>query len=162
MRGLLLLLILATVLALTSLTDLAVARPQQDASATTFGPTSILKKSNGTSKSSSKKARAARRKRRQRNVSVALEPIGTVTRGTTVAIQATLSDPNAVCDLKLTYADGSTDQPSTVVAHNQRICAFQVTIPSRAGVVGSATAVLIAKVGHERTRTSDQQTLTVK
>src|SRR6266511_6272041 len=111
MRGLLLLLILATVLALTSLTDLAVARPQQDASATTFGPTSILKKSNGTSKSSSKKARAARRKRRQRNVSVALEPIGTVTRGTTVAIQATLSAPNAVCDLKLTYAGGSTDQP---------------------------------------------------
>ncbi len=91
--------------------------------------------------------------------SVTVAPIGTVRRGQWVDVIGTAVFPALFCELRVTYADRSVDEPQSATA--DRPCTNLMHIPDRPEVLGRAIAKVTAKDASGKKTGVAVQTFTV-
>jgi hypothetical protein len=64
-----------------------------------------------------------------------------------VYVRAVTTQPNQLCHLTITYADGKSDSPDDVTSDADRVCILHFDVPDRKGVVGKARAKLQVTAG---------------
>lgn len=158
MRQLLLLLALAVVASLAPVAEASSVRLSDD-------QTAVSRTDVTTAKSVSAKAKSTKKKKKTKKSSgsVTLDSIPTTKRGTSgLEITAKASKADLTCDLKLTYADKSEDQPDSVTSDKDKTCTFEVDLPDERAAVGQATAEVTLKDAGGKKLASDKKTFTVK
>lgn len=161
MRQLLLLLALALV---ASLAPVAEASPVfLSDNQTAVSRTDVTTAKSVSAKAKSKKSKKKKKTTKKSSGSVSLDSIPTAKRGTSgLEITAKASKADLTCDLKLTYADKSEDQPDSVTSDKDKTCTFEVDIPAERAAVGEATAEVTLKDAGGKKLASDKKTFTVK
>lgn len=77
-----------------------------------------------------------------------LDNIGTQKRDRKdVYVRGVTTQPNQLCHLTITYADGESDSPDDVTSDANRVCILHFDVPDRKGVVGKAKAKLQVTAG---------------
>ncbi|HYU21322.1 MAG TPA: hypothetical protein VEQ11_21770 [Chloroflexota bacterium] len=95
------------------------------------------------------------------SVSVSLDSIDSVRRGRSVDINGHVGSSNVTCFLKVTYTDGTKDEPGSKSPNSDKDCKFTISVPDNRDVVGDATAELTAKDDSGHKKGSDKRTFSV-
>lgn len=161
MRQLLLLLALALVASLAPVAEASSVRLSDDQTA--MSRTDVTTAKSVSAKAKSTKKSKNTKKKTKSSGSVTLDSIPAAKRGTSgLEITAKASKADLTCDLKLTYADTSEDQPDSVTSDKDKTCTFEVDIPDERAAVGQATAEVTLKDAGGKKLASDKKTFTVK
>lgn len=131
----------------------------QKSTSSTSTSTSKSKKKN-TKDSGSKKKKSTKD---SSSGSATLDSIASVKHGKSgVEITASVSKADLTCDLKLRYANGSTDSPDSVTSDKDKVCSFSVDIPDDSDVAGTAAAELTLHDSNGKKLASDKKDFTIK
>ena len=168
MRPLIVVLVLALVASVAPVAAASAGPPgtetttvQKSTTSKSKSNTTSKSKSKNTSKSKSKKTSGSKKK--SSSESVTLDDISSVKHGKSgVEITASVSKAGLTCDLKIKYADGSSDSPDSVTSAKDKTCTFEIDIPNNSGVAGDATAEVILKDASGKKLASDKKSFTVK